>query len=203
MKIVCIGRNYLNHIKELDSKKPDEPVIFIKPETSWLRDSDEFLLPKFSKDMHYEVELVLSVGEKIQKNTKNKISQIDKLHLGIDFTARDIQDKLKDNGLPWEKCKSFDNSAYISRESIDFENPEKKENINFTLYKNNTLVQNGNTNLMLFDFEEILEEITTYFTLEQGDFIFTGTPEGVGAVISGDILVGNIEDREMLRLSIK
>ncbi|MDI9880146.1 fumarylacetoacetate hydrolase family protein [Flectobacillus longus] len=203
MKILCIGRNYAEHIAELQNERPSEPVIFIKPDTALLRDNEPFYIPDFSNDLHYEVEIVLKIN-KIGKNIEAKFASkyYDEIGIGIDFTARDVQAKLKEKGLPWEKAKGFNGSAPISGFFPKSEIADMN-NLNFRLEINNEIRQNGNTSMMLWNFDEIIAEISKYFTLKTGDLIFTGTPAGVGAVKIGDRLTAYIEDRKMLDFEIK
>ncbi|PAC30694.1 fumarylacetoacetate hydrolase family protein [Flectobacillus sp. BAB-3569] len=203
MKILCIGRNYAEHIAELQNERPSEPVIFIKPDTALLRDNEPFYIPEFSNDLHYEVEIVLKIN-KMGKNIEAKFANkyYEEIGIGIDFTARDVQAKLKEKGLPWEKAKGFNGSAPISGFFPKSEIADMN-NLNFRLEINNEIRQNGNTSMMLWNFDEIIAEITKYFTLKTGDLIFTGTPAGVGAVKIGDRLTAYIEDRKMLDFEIK
>ncbi len=202
MKILCVGRNYSEHAKELGNAVPENPVIFSKPDTALLKNGEPFYHPDFSTDIHHEVELVIKInkmGKKIQpKFARNYFNEIG---LGIDFTARDMQSKLKEKGLPWELAKAFDGSAPIG----DFIPIEGKDlsNINFSLKKNGEVVQKGNTDQMLFQFEEIVSFVSQYFTLKVGDLIYTGTPAGVSKVNVGDKLEGFIEDKMMLICNIK
>lgn len=203
MKILCIGRNYADHIAELNNERPAEPVIFIKPDTALLRDNEPFYLPSFSSDVHYELEIVLKIN-KMGKNISPKFAHkyYEEIGLGIDFTARDLQNKLKEKGLPWEKAKGFNGSAPVS----PFVNKSQfadLKNLNFSLQINGENRQIGNTSLMLWDFDEIIAEISTYFTLKTGDLIFTGTPAGVGAVNIGDRLTGFLEGQELINFEIK
>lgn len=202
MKIICIGRNYVAHAQELGNEVPENPVIFMKPDTAVLKKGSDFYIPEFSDDVHYELEVVLKIskgGKYIQEENASK--HYDEIGLGIDFTARDLQSKLKSKGLPWELAKGFDGSAVVS----DFVSKEKFDlkNLNFTLEKNQEQVQNGNTSLMLFSPEKIIAFVSQYFTLKAGDLIFTGTPEGVGKVSEGDILVGSLENQKMIDLRIQ
>ena len=203
MKIICIGRNYVSHINELQNERPDEPVIFLKPDTAILPKKFPFVIPEFSNDVHHEVEILVKIS-KVGKyiDTKFAHKYYEEIGLGIDFTARDVQTKLKEKGLPWEKAKAFDGSAVIG----DFV-PKKlfssTENITFELIKNGKTVQKGNTNQMLWKIDEIIAHISQYFTLKKGDIIFTGTPEGVSAVQPEDILEGFIEDTKLFRIQIK
>ena len=203
MKIICIGRNYAEHVSELKNRLPDEPLFFLKPETAIQPKGHPFFIPEFSQDIHYEVELVLKInktGKHIEKRFANKY--YNHIGLGIDFTARDIQKECKAKGLPWEKAKGFDGSAQISQNFID----KSKINlldINFSLLKNKKKVQEGNSKNMLFKFDQIIAHISKFYTLKIGDLIYTGTPKGVGAVKTGDTLNGFIGEQEMLRVVIK
>lgn len=202
MKIICIGRNYADHAKELGNEIPENPVIFMKPDTAVLKKGSDFYIPEFSNDVHYELEVVLKIskgGKYIQEENADKY--FEEIGLGIDFTARDLQSKLKEKGLPWELAKGFDGSAVISefykKEDFDL------KNLNFTLLKNKEEVQNGNTSLMMFSPEKIIAFVSQYFTLRVGDLIFTGTPKGVGKVSENDILEAYLEDRKILDLRIQ
>jgi 2-keto-4-pentenoate hydratase/2-oxohepta-3-ene-1,7-dioic acid hydratase in catechol pathway len=201
MKIICVGRNYVDHIKELSNDKPTDPVIFIKPDTALLEDS-KFYYPSFSNDIHYELELVFKIG-KVGKNIEAKFAHkyIDSYGLGIDFTARDLQSKLKEKGLPWEKSKAFNGSAFISK-MLPFEPTILDNDIDFHLNLNEQLVQTGKSSLMIWNVLELIEDISTYFTLKTGDFIFTGTPAGVGSVKRGDKLDGYLENTKLFDLLI-
>ena len=203
MKIICIGRNYTDHIAELANEKPTEPVIFLKTDTSVLLKNFPFVLPEFSKDVHYEVEILVKIN-KVGKYIDAKFAHkyYDEIGLGIDFTARDLQEKLKAKGLPWEKAKAFDGSAVIG-EFLPKETFENLENINFSLLKNQETVQQGNTHLMLWKIDELIAYISQYFTLKKGDIIFTGTPKGVGKISENDILTGFIEDKKMFEIKVK
>jgi 2-keto-4-pentenoate hydratase/2-oxohepta-3-ene-1,7-dioic acid hydratase in catechol pathway len=203
MKILCIGRNYAEHIAELNNERPSEPVIFLKPDTAILKDNEPFYHPDFSNDVHHEVELILKIN-KVGKNIEAKFAHkyYDEIALGIDFTARDVQSKLKDKGLPWEKAKAFNGSAPISNFISKSQFADLK-NLNFHLEINNETRQKGNTAMMLWNFDEIIAEISKYFTLKTGDLIFTGTPSGVSAVKIGDKLTGFIEDKEMFSFEVK
>ena len=202
MKIICIGRNYAKHIKELANEKPKEPVIFLKADSSILPKSNPFVIPPFSDDVHYEVEILVKIN-RVGKYIDQKFSYkyYDEIGLGIDFTARDLQRKLKEKGLPWEKAKAFDGSAVIG----DFypKQDYNLENIRFQLLKNNEMVQDGNSIDMLWKIDEIIAYVSKFFTLKKGDIIFTGTPEGVGKVNNGDVLVGKLEDKEIFKVNIK
>jgi acylpyruvate hydrolase len=203
MKILCIGRNYAEHIAELNNERPTEPVLFLKPDSAILRNNDAFYIPDFSNDIHYEVEIVLKVC-KIGKNISPKFAHkyYDEVGIGIDFTARDLQTKLKEKGLPWEKAKAFNGSAPISN-FVDKTTLGDLKNLKFGLKINNETRQSGDTAMMLWDFDEIIAEMSKYFTLKKGDLIFTGTPAGVGKVNIGDNLVAFIGDTEMLNFEIK
>lgn len=202
MKILCVGRNYSEHAKELGNAVPENPVIFSKPDTALIKNNEPFYHPDFSQDIHHEVELVIKIskmGKKIQpKFARNYFTEIG---LGIDFTARDVQSKLKEKGLPWELAKAFDGSAPIG----EFINIEGKDisNINFSLTKNGEMVQQGNTAQMIFPFEEIVSFVSQYFTLKVGDLIYTGTPAGVSKINIGDKLEGFIENQLMLTCEVK
>jgi 2-keto-4-pentenoate hydratase/2-oxohepta-3-ene-1,7-dioic acid hydratase in catechol pathway len=201
MKFVCIGRNYVDHIKELSNDRPSEPVVFIKPDTALLH-QNIFYYPRFSKDVHYELELVFRIS-KIGKNIESKFAHkyIDAYGLGIDFTARDVQAKLKEKGLPWEKAKAFNGSAFLSElkpfDPILLDNP-----IYFHLEVNGQKVQDGDSSLMIWNVSELIEDVSTYFTLKTGDIIFTGTPAGVGPVQLGDKLAGFLESEKLFELTI-
>ncbi len=203
MKIIAIGRNYIDHAKELNNPVPDEPVIFMMPETALLKKNMPFYYPDFSNDIHYEVELVIKIN-RLGKNIAEKFAHryYDEIGVGIDFTARDLQAKLKSKGLPWEKAKAFDGAAPLGEflSKTDFNNVN---NINFSLIKNGESVQQGNSADMIFSFDAIIAHISKYFTLKIGDLIFTGTPAGVGAVNIGDELIAKIENKELLKVQVK
>lgn len=203
MKLICIGRNYTEHIKELENEKPIDPVVFLKPDTAILLKKQPFFIPEFSNDVHHEVEVLVKinrVGKYIDKKFAHKY--YNEIGLGIDFTARDLQAKLKQKGLPWEKAKAFDGAAVIGNWLPKTE-VKDVNNINFSLQKNETLVQQGNTNLMLWKIDELIEYVSKYFTLKIGDIIFTGTPAGVGKVSPNDKLKGYIEDKELFSITVK
>ena len=203
MKIIAIGRNYAAHAQELDNPIPENPVIFLKPDTAILKDNKDFYQPDFSKDIHHEIEIVLRVcKEGKHVNPKFASSYYDAVGLGIDFTARDIQSQHKQKGLPWELAKAFDHSAPISNFIAKNEFPNLY-NMDFSLKKNKQIVQQGNTKNILFSFESIITFVSRYITLRKGDLIFTGTPEGVGSVSIGDHLEGFIEDKKLLDFKIK
>ncbi len=203
MKIICIGRNYTDHIEELQNEKPTEPVVFIKPDSSVLPKKQDFYIPDFSDNIHYEVEVLVKI-KKVGKHINESFAHTyyDEIGLGIDFTARDLQAKLKDKGLPWEKAKGFDGAAVIG-EWIPKTDFEDLNNLNFELKKNDEVVQNGNTGLMLWKIDELIAYVSTYFTLKKGDIIFTGTPAGVGKVAANDYLSGSLENKELFNLRIK
>ncbi len=203
MKILAIGRNYTEHIKELNNEKPDEPVIFTKPETALLLNNAPFYYPDFSNNIHYEVEILLRVcknGKYIDRKFAH--NYFDAIGIGIDFTARDLQDKAKAKGLPWALAKGFNGSAPISK-FIDKANFKDIKNLDFSLTLDGQLKQKGNTSLMLFPFEEIIEYISKFIMLKKGDIIFTGTPSGVGAIAIGNKLEAFIEDEKLLEVEIK
>jgi 2-keto-4-pentenoate hydratase/2-oxohepta-3-ene-1,7-dioic acid hydratase in catechol pathway len=203
MKIFCVGRNYAKHAKELGNDIPDEPVIFMKPKSALLQPHTPFYYPEFTNELHYECELVIRIsknGKYIQEKFASKY--YDAVTAGIDFTARDIQNDLKAKGLPWEKAKSWDNSAVIGK-WVTFGDLKNKKDINFGLYKNKELVQQGNSASMMHQFDKIVSYISNYFSVNIGDVIFTGTPEGVGEVVVGDELEGFLEDNSMFKLEVK
>lgn len=203
MKIFCIGRNYVDHAKELGNQVPLEPVVFMKPKSALLQPHTPFYYPEFTNELHSEVELVLRIsknGKYIQEKHASKY--YNGLTVGIDFTARDIQNELKEKGLPWEKAKAWDNSTVIGK-WLDITPETKKNNINFCLYKNKELIQQGNSEQMIFSFDYVVAYISNYFSLNIGDIIFTGTPAGVSECVVGDDLEGFIEDESMFELSIK
>ena len=203
MKIICIGRNYLEHAKELKNEIPDKPVVFLKPQTALLKDNKPFYYPEWTKDLHYETEVVLKVckqGKYIDEKFAKKY--FDEVTVGIDFTARDLQAQQKAKGLPWEIAKAFDNSAVIGKFNPILTFPEG-EGINFSLKLNDVEVQKGNTNDMMFSFEKIIAYASQFFTLQTGDLIFTGTPAGVGAVKIGDRLEGFLETEKVFDFEVK
>lgn len=202
MKIICIGRNYAKHIKELSNEKTEHPIVFLKPDSAILPKKNPFFIPPFSTNIHYEVEVLVKIN-KVGKYIDSKFAYkyYDEIGLGIDFTARDVQTESKLKGLPWEKAKAFDGSAVVgefySKEEFDL------ENLKFQLYKNENLVQDGNTNAMLWKIDELISYVSQYFTLKKGDLIFTGTPAGVGKVKENDILKGIIDNKEAFRIKVK
>ena len=203
MKIICIGRNYASHIAELQNERPEEPVIFMKPDSALVLKQHPFVIPEFSQDVHHEIELVVKinkVGKYIDKKFAHKY--YDEITVGIDFTARDVQQKLKDKGLPWEKAKAFDGSAVVG-EFINKNELKTPENIHFSLINNSETVQAGESENMLWNIDEIIAYISQYFTLKIGDLIFTGTPQGVAAVKSEDVLEGYLEEKQLFRIQVK
>ncbi len=203
MKIFCIGRNYSEHAKELGNAVPEDPVVFTKPDTALLKNDEPFYLPDFSTDVHHEVELVIKIS-KVGKNIQEKFARnyFQEIGLGIDFTARDVQSKLKAKGLPWDLAKGFDGAAPLGK-FIDVANRAQLDNISFGLQKNGQWVQQGNTKDMIFSFEKIIAFVSSYFTLKVGDLIYTGTPAGVGPVAIGDVLEGFLEGEPALRCEVK
>ncbi|HEX4958862.1 MAG TPA: fumarylacetoacetate hydrolase family protein [Lacibacter sp.] len=203
MKIFCVGRNYAEHAKELGNDVPDEPVIFLKPKSALLQPHMPFYYPEFTNELHYEAEIVLRIsknGKYIQEKHANKY--FNAYTVGIDFTARDVQNELKAKGLPWEKAKAWDNSAVVGK-FIDIGGDFDPNNINFSLHNNKQVVQQGNTGQMIFHFNEIISNISQYFSLNIGDLVFTGTPAGVGECVVGDELEGYIEKEKLLEVSVK
>ncbi len=203
MKIICVGRNYAAHAKELGNEIPTEPVIFMKPKSALLQSHTPFYYPEFTNELNYECELVLRVcknGKYIQE--RHASNYYNAFTTGIDFTARDIQNQLREKGLPWEKAKAFDNSAAIGK-FIDITPGFNRRNINFSFYKNKELVQQGNSGDMIFSFDVIIEHVSNYFSLNIGDLIFTGTPAGVGECVVGDELEAFVEKEMQLKLEIK
>ncbi len=203
MKILAIGRNYTEHIKELENEKPEEPVIFSKPDTALLKNNAPFYLPDFSNNIHYEVELILRIGRE-GKNIETKFAHkyYDGIGIGIDFTARDLQQKAKEKGLPWTLAKGFNGSAPVS-EFLPLSDFPDLNNINFGLLLNGEERQKGNSSQMLFSFNEIISYISRFILLKKGDIIFTGTPEGVGKINAGDKLEAFIENKKLLEVEIK
>lgn len=203
MKIICIGRNYADHAKELGNELPDEPVVFMKPKSALLQAHTPFYYPEFTNELHYEAELVLRVcknGKYIQE--RHASNYFNGITVGIDFTARDIQDECKKKGLPWEKAKAFDNSAAVGK-FVDLTPGMNLKNINFSLKKNKEVVQSGNSGKMIFSFDAIIAHISNYFSLNIGDLIFTGTPAGVGECVVGDELELFMDENSMLKMEIK
>ena len=203
MKIICIGRNYTDHIAELENEKPENPVVFLKPDTAILLKGQPFFIPDFSQDVHHEVEVLVRInriGKHIQPKFAHKY--YDEIGLGIDFTARDLQAQLKAKGLPWEKAKGFDGAAVVGKWVAKTELPQVDE-LQFSLRKNGETVQAGNTALMLWKIDELIAYVSQFFTLKIGDIIFTGTPAGVGPVTINDVLVGELEGRELFNIKVK
>jgi 2-keto-4-pentenoate hydratase/2-oxohepta-3-ene-1,7-dioic acid hydratase in catechol pathway len=202
MKIICIGRNYAKHIEELANEKPENPVVFLKPDSAILPKKMPFFIPPFSNEVHYEVEVLVKIN-KVGKHISPKFAHkyYETIGLGIDFTARDVQSKCKEKGLPWEKAKAFDGSAIIG----EFYPKEEfnLDSISFQLKKNDEVVQDGNTKNMMWKIDELISYVSQYFTLKKGDIIFTGTPAGVGKVEENDILTGIIEDKQAFQIKVK
>ena len=203
MKIICIGRNYANHIAELQNEKPTEPVVFLKPDSAILLKQHPFVIPEFSDDVHHEIEIIVKIN-KVGKYIEPKFAHkyYDEISVGIDFTARDLQGELKAKGLPWEKAKAFDGSAVIG-EFLPKNQFSSLENITFELTNNNKTVQIGNTSFMLWKIDELISYVSQFFTLKIGDIIFTGTPEGVAAVKPDDVLEGFLEGQQLFRIQVK
>lgn len=203
MKIICIGRNYADHAKEMNSPVPSEPMFFMKPDTAILLKKMPFYIPEFTNDLHYECELIVKinrVGKCIQEEFAHKY--YDEIGLGIDFTARDIQRKCKEKGHPWEVAKAFDNSAVVSQKFIS-KSKLQEDNIKFHMLQNQKTVQQGDTTDMIFSIDELIAHVSKYMTLKIGDLIFTGTPAGVGPVSRGDVLEGFIGDQSMFKLDVE
>ena len=202
MKIICIGRNYTEHAQELGNEMPEEPVIFMKPDSAIFRQRDAFYIPDWTNDVHYELEVVIKLN-RLGKNIESKFAHkyYSEVTVGIDFTARDVQTRLKQKGLPWEKAKAFDQSAvvgeYVSAEGLEI------ENLDFELYRNGKLAQQGNTSQMIYSVADMIEHCSQYFTLKIGDLLFTGTPKGVSSVKVGDILEGYIAGQKVLNVKVK
>ncbi len=197
MKIICVGRNYAEHARELGNEIPEEPVLFMKPSTALLSVGSDFHYPVFTKDLHYEAELVLRVSKRGSRIVSDAMNYVDAITVGIDFTARDVQAELKKKGLPWEKAKAWDQAAILGKwQAI----PEGE--IHFSLNKNGNPVQQGSTNYMIFPFDILIAHISQYFTLEPGDLIYTGTPAGVGPCVAGDLLEGYFENQSVFSLII-
>lgn len=202
MKIICIGRNYAKHIEELANERPTNPVVFMKPDSAILPKRNPFFIPPFSNDVHHEVEILVKIN-KVGKHIQQKFAHkyYDEIGLGIDFTARDVQSKCKEKGLPWEKAKAFDGSAVIGEfyPKSEF----NLEEIKFQLLKNDEVVQDGNSTAMLWKIDELIAYVSQYFMLKKGDIIFTGTPSGVDKVEENDVLVGMLEGRESFKIKVK
>jgi len=203
MKIICIGRNYVKHAQELNHDVPTEPVFFMKPDSALLKDNKPFFLPDFSKEIHHEIELVVKIS-RLGKNIEAKFAHryYDEIGLGIDFTARDLQRQLIEKGLPWEKAKAFDSSAVLGK-FIPKDEPGDLGHLLFSLKRNGEVVQSGDSQLMIFPFDTIIEHVSKYVTLKIGDLIYTGTPAGVGPVDIGDRLEGYIGEKKMFDIQVK
>ena len=202
MKIICVGKNYLKHIDELNSSKEDEPVIFLKPDTSIIQKNQPFFIPEFSNEIHYEIEIILKFN-RMGKHIESKFSKkyFNQISLGLDFTARDFQNKFKERGLPWDISKGFDNSALIGdwKSIMTYD----LDNINFRLEKNGKIVQQSNSKNMIWKIDELIAYASKYFTIKIGDIMFTGTPEGVGVVSEDDVLEGFLGDEKVFSVKIK
>jgi 2-keto-4-pentenoate hydratase/2-oxohepta-3-ene-1,7-dioic acid hydratase in catechol pathway len=203
MKIICIGRNYTKHIEELKNERPDEPVVFMKPDSAVLLKQHPFVIPEFSEDIHHELEVIVKI-KKVGKYIEPKFAHkyYDEISVGIDFTARDLQQKLKDKGLPWEKAKAFDGSAVIG-DFVSKSDFKSLDNLNFELTNNGVAVQKGNTSFMLWKIDELIAYVSQFFTLKIGDIIFTGTPEGVAVVRPDNVLEGFLEGNKLFRIQVK
>ncbi len=203
MKLICIGRNYAEHIRELSNERPSDPVVFIKPDSAVLPREQDFYIPEFSQDVHYEVEVLVKI-KKVGKHIDPRFAHkyYDDIGLGVDFTARDLQAKLKEKGLPWEKAKGFDGAAVIGK-WINKSELGNLGDLNFDLSLNGRVVQKGNTAEMLWPIDDLIGYVSKFFTLKKGDILFTGTPAGVGKVSPNDYLSGRLEGTEMFRLKIK
>lgn len=203
MKIICIGRNYTNHIEELQNERPTEPVVFMKPDSAVLLKQHPFVIPEFTEDVHHEIEIIVKIS-KVGKYIEPKFAHkyYDEISVGIDFTARDLQNKLKAKGLPWEKAKAFDGSAVVGK-FLPKSKFSSLENITFELMNNDKMVQKGNSSHMLWKIDELISYVSQFFTLKIGDIIFTGTPEGVAAVKPDDVLEGFLEGQQLFRIHVK
>ncbi|GMN11680.1 fumarylacetoacetate hydrolase family protein [Croceitalea sp. MTPC9] len=203
MKLICIGRNYADHIDELNNERPSEPVVFIKPDSAVLPKEQDFYIPEFSNEIHYEVEVLIKI-KRVGKHIKEKFAHTyyDEISLGIDFTARDLQSDLKAKGLPWEKAKGFDGAAVVGK-WINKKKYENLDKLSFSLLKNREIVQKGDTSLMLWKIDALVAYVSTYFMLKKGDIIYTGTPSGVGKVVANDYLEGRIEDEEFFTINVR
>ena len=203
MKLICIGRNYAAHIDELNNERPKEPVVFIKPDSAILPKEQDFYIPEFSNEIHYEVEVLVKI-KKVGKHIDEKFAHkyYDEISLGIDFTARDLQSQLKAKGLPWEKAKGFDGAAVVGK-WINKSKYENLDKLGFSLLKNREIVQEGDTSLMLWKIDALIAYVSTYFMLKKGDIIYTGTPAGVGKVVANDYLEGRIQDEEFFAINVR
>lgn len=204
MKIICIGRNYVAHARELNNDVPEEPVFFMKPDSALLRNNDPFFLPGWTQEVHHEVELVIRIS-RLGKNIEKRFAHryYNEIGLGIDFTARDVQDELKRKGLPWEKAKAFDQSAVISSSFLPLSILPQRDSIKFHLDINGQPVQEGDSSMMIFGFDDIISHVSKYITIKIGDLIYTGTPAGVGPVKIGDNLEGYLEGKKLLDFMVK
>lgn len=204
MKIICIGRNYVAHALELNNEVPGEPIFFMKPDSSLLRNNDPFYIPEWTNEVHHEIELVIKIN-RLGKNIDEKFAHryYSEIGLGIDFTARDLQKKLKEKGLPWEKAKAFDRAAVLGNDFLSLADLSDPGSISFGLTINGNQVQQGTSDLMIFGFDALISHVSKYVTLKIGDLIYTGTPAGVGPVKIGDHLEGYLEDRKLLDFYIK
>lgn len=203
MKLVCIGRNYTEHIAELENERPEEPVVFIKPDSAVLPKKQPFYIPEFSEDVHYELELLVRI-DKVGKHIAPKFAHkyYSEVSLGLDLTARDLQSQLKQKGLPWEKAKGFDGSAVIGK-WVSKETYPDLQDLTFELQKNGETVQRGHTSHMLWKIDELIAYVSTFFMLKKGDILFTGTPAGVGRILPNDYLSATLEGKELLKLNVK
>jgi 2-keto-4-pentenoate hydratase/2-oxohepta-3-ene-1,7-dioic acid hydratase in catechol pathway len=203
MKLLCIGRNYADHVAELANELPSDPVVFIKPDSAILPREQPFYIPDFTSEVHYELELLIKI-KKVGKHIQQKFAgtYYDEISLGIDFTARDLQADLKSKGLPWEKAKGFDGSAVIG-ECVPKSDYKDIEKLKFALFKNDEKVQDGDSSLMLWKFDQLVAYVSRFFTLKKGDILFTGTPAGVGKIVPNDYLSGFLEGKELLTVKIK
>jgi 2-keto-4-pentenoate hydratase/2-oxohepta-3-ene-1,7-dioic acid hydratase in catechol pathway len=203
MKLICIGRNYTEHIAELQNERPSEPVVFLKPDSAILLKQHPFVIPEFSNEVHHEIEIIVRIN-KVGKYIDAKFAQkyYDEISVGIDFTARDLQDKLKEKGLPWEKAKAFDGSAVVG-DFISVAQFNSVDHLKFELTNNGKVVQSGNTQMMLWKIDELISYVSQFFTLKIGDIIFTGTPSGVAKVNPNDVLEGFLEGNKLFRIQVK
>jgi 2-keto-4-pentenoate hydratase/2-oxohepta-3-ene-1,7-dioic acid hydratase in catechol pathway len=203
MKIICIGRNYVDHISELNNERPKEPIVFLKPDSAVLLKQHPFVIPAFTDDVHHEIEIIVKIN-KVGKFIDQKFAHkyYDEISVGIDFTARNLQNQLKEKGLPWEKAKAFDGSAVIG-DFVPKAQFKSLENLNFELKNNNQTVQKASTNQMIWNIDELVAHVSEYFTLKIGDIIFTGTPAGVAKVNPNDVLEGYLENQSLFKISVK
>lgn len=203
MKLICVGRNYADHIAELSNERPKDPILFIKPDSAILPKEQDFYIPDFSNDVHHEIEVLLRIC-KVGKHIAPEFAHTyyDAITVGLDFTARDLQQDLKEKGLPWEKAKGFDGAAVIGN-WVPAQEFKDHNSLNFELQRNGEVVQSGNTQLMLWGIDALIAYVSTFFTLKKGDVLFTGTPAGVGKVAPNDYLVGSLEGETMFSLKVK